>query len=321
MIIAFSYKKSQVKVPIQKKGGTMISPKALFYLIKRSFFGVHYPLGISFDITSRCNLHCKHCYFLTQNQKGELSDEQMLSLVQRLQKEYPYVMHAGWVGGEPLLRKELLTECAKLFPLNMIVTNGTIELPYIANGVFNVSVDGTKEYYERIRGTGIYDKVKEHADRKDIRVNVTCVLNSLNKECIEDLLEEWKSTQIQGISFSFYTPQKGARDPLHLNDNQKDLLIDKLIELKKEYNEFILNSRSVLKLMKSKEACGITLRCVAPKALLSIDANGIVKYPCVMGSNVDCSRCGCVVPFEIESVVRRRHFDSMRMVKKFYVGK
>jgi MoaA/NifB/PqqE/SkfB family radical SAM enzyme len=294
--------------------------KALYFLIKRSLFKVSFPLGISVDLTNRCNLRCKHCYFINQHQKEELSDEGVLARITELKKMYPSVMHAGWLGGEPLLRKELLIQCTQLFPLNLIVTNGTIVLPVISNSVFNVSVDGTREYYEKIRGRGVYDKVKENANRKDIRINIACVLNRLNSDCIEAFLKEWKNTFIQGISFSFYTPQKGVDDSLFLDGTRKDLLIDRLLDLKKEYGDFILNSSSVLKMMKSRTSSEITLRCMSPKALLSIDAKGNIKNPCVMGSATDCSRCGCVVPFEIESVIRRRHFDSMRMVKRFYTG-
>lgn len=294
--------------------------KSLFFLIKKSFFKVHFPLGISIDLTNRCNLRCKHCYFLNQNQTEELSDDQMLARIRELKKNYPFVLHAGWLGGEPLLRKELLVQCTQLFSLNMIVTNGTIELPVLPKSVFNVSVDGTREFYEAMRGAKVYDAVKKNADRDDIPVNVACVINRLNGNCIEAFVKEWKNTRVRGISFSFYTPHKGGDDSLCLSDTGKDIILDRLLNLKKEYGDFILNSRSVLKLMKSGTASEITSRCMYPKALVSVDAKGNIKSPCVMGSGIDCSRCGCVVPFEIESVVARRHFDSMRMVKKFYTG-
>lgn len=295
--------------------------KAFYFLMKRSLFKVHYPLGISVDLTNRCNLNCKHCYFHFQNQSEELDDEMMIARINEIMKNHPSVMHAGWLGGEPLLRKELLIRCTKLFKLNMIVTNGTFELPVLTNSVFNVSVDGTKKYYEEIRGAKVYDKVKENANRSDIKVNVACVLNSINSDCIEALLNEWKNTSIQGISFSFYTPRKGVNDTLCLNEIQRDMVIDRLMNLKKDYGDFILNSRSILNLMRSRTSSEITLRCMSPKAILSIDAKGNVKKPCVMGPEADCSKCGCVVPFEIESVVGRRQFDSMRTVKKFYTGK
>lgn len=294
--------------------------KPLFFLIKRSFFKVHFPLGISIDLTNRCNLRCKHCYFLNQNQTEEFSDEQMLARVRELKVNYPFVVHAAWIGGEPLLRKELLVHCTRLFSLNMIVTNGTIELPVLSKCVFNVSVDGTREFYEATRGAKVYDIVKKNADRDDIPVNIACVINKLNGNCIEAFVEEWKKTRVRGISFSFYTPQKGGDDSLCVSDTDRDLILERLLNLKKEYGDFILNSRSVLKLMKSGTASEITSHCMYPKALVSVDAKGNIKTPCVMGFNADCSRCGCVVPFEIESVVARRHFDSMRMVKKFYTG-
>lgn len=292
----------------------------LYFLIRRFFFKVDFPLGISVDLTNRCNLRCKHCYFLKQNQSTELGDEESLLRIQELKKNYPSVIHAAWLGGEPLLRKELLVQCVRLFPINMIVTNGTIELPVIKNGVFNVSVDGTRRYYESVRGTGVYDKVKDNANRNDIRINVTCVLNRLNSDCIEAFLDEWKNTHIQGISFSFYTPQRGIDDSLYLDGAQKDRIIDRILNLKKEYGNFIINSCSTLKLMKSTVSSEITTRCMAPRAFLSIDAKGKIKNPCVMGSEADCSRCGCVVPFEIESVLRKKHIDSILTVKKFYTG-
>ena len=292
-----------------------------FSLFRRLFSGIHYPLGISIDITNRCNLRCKHCYFLNQNQNEELSDNDLIEFVKDLKMRYPSVIHAGWIGGEPLLRKELLSKCVGLFKMNMIVTNGTIEIPKFKNSVFNVSVDGTKEFYEMIRGAKLYDKVKANADRDDIPVNVMCVLNKINCECIESFVEEWSLTRIQGISFSFYTPQKNCGDdPLLIPDNHKDILIDRLITLKEQYGDFIINSKSVLKLMKFRHSSKITRKCIAPKALFSFDAMGNKKLPCVLGSKVDCSKCGCVMPYEIESVVRRLHFDSIRMVKKYYTG-
>jgi hypothetical protein len=63
-------------------------------------------------------------------------------------------------------------EGMKLFPYNMVVTNGSLELPRWRNCVFNISVDGTKEPYEKIRGTGNYDEVKKNANRDDIHINI-----------------------------------------------------------------------------------------------------------------------------------------------------
>lgn len=148
--------------------------------MKNVIFGIKFPLAISIDVTNRCNLRCKHCYFFQQDYKSELSDEALLKKVKEIKTKYPSIVHASWVGGEPLLRKEVIEKGMRHFPFNMVVTNGTLELPKWKNCVFNVSVDGTKEYHEKIRGAGIYDKVKKHADRSDIHVNIACVLNKEN---------------------------------------------------------------------------------------------------------------------------------------------
>jgi Fe-coproporphyrin III synthase len=291
------------------------------FVIQKTFFKVHYPIGFSFDITNQCNLRCKHCYFLYHSAKTELQKSELLDNIKALKKKYPTAIHAAWIGGEPLLRADLLPECTALFPMNMVVTNGTIELPKLAKCIFNVSVDGTKRFYEKIRGADVYDKVKHHANRDDIHVNITCVLNKINSECLDQFVKEWKNTKVQGISFSFYTPQKGNEDDLYLSGAEKDIVIDHILALKKVYGDFILNSKSVLKSMRPANAPNVTQNCASPKAFISIDSRGDIKKPCVMGPTADCTRCGCVVPFEIDSVVNRRHFDSLRIIKKFYTGK
>ncbi len=290
------------------------------FILQKTFFRVHYPIGFSFDVTNRCNLRCKHCYFLYNNEKSELTEIELINKIHLLKTQFPSAIHAAWIGGEPLLRTDLLIECTKLFPMNMVVTNGTIELPTLTNCMFNVSVDGTKDYYEKIRGKN-YETVKKNADRDDIHVNITCVLNKINSQCIEPLVKEWKKTKIQGISFSFYTPQREIEDDLYLSGTERNSAIDRILKVKQTYGDFILNSKSVLLLMNSENSFTVTQQCASPKAFISIDSMGNIKRPCVMGATADCDRCGCIVPFQLESVVKRRHFDSLRLIKKFYTGK
>jgi hypothetical protein len=43
-----------------------------------------------------------------------------------------------------------------------------------------------------------------------------------------------------GISFSFYTPQRGVDDSLYLDGTQRDRIIERLLDLKRKYGSFIL---------------------------------------------------------------------------------
>lgn len=287
-----------------------------FYMLKSMLFGTKYPIGISIDVTYKCNLRCKHCYFLTQNYTDELNDVALLTRLNEIKRKYPTIIHASWVGGEPLLRKSLVEKGMKLFPFNMIVTNGTIELPNWKNCVFNVSVDGTKQYYEQIRGKGFYDLVKKNANRKDIKVNVACVLNKKNYHCIEDMLKEWKETSVGGVVFDFYTPIKTIKEDLWLNWEERDNIIRKLFFLKKKYGNFLLNPKPVLDLMLSKNSKNITKNCLLPKAVVCLDSMGNQKLPCVIGQKADCSKCGCIIPFFVESVIVRKQVKSLYSTKK-----
>lgn len=200
----------------------------------------------------------------------------------------------------------------------MVVTNGSLELPCWKKCVFNISIDGTKEYYEKIRGVGNYEKAKNNANRDDIHVNIACVLNKQNYYCIEDLLAEWRQTKIKGVNFDFYTPIAGIQDDLWLNWEERDAVILELIELKKKYGNFILNSKPILELMLSKNSKEATSDCLLPRASICLDPMGNRKLPCVIGNKADCFRCGCIVSFSMESIFKRKQIRSFLITKRLF---
>ncbi len=273
----------------------MVSLLDLGRIMQHPFVARRKPTTISIDVTNKCNLRCKHCYFYEQEQQPELSEEELLTLLKKLKSQFPLV-HASWIGGEPLLRKKVVEKGMRLFPFNMIVTNGTIELPYWKNCVFNVSVDGTRKYYEKVRGKH-YDKVKQNADRDDVKVHAVCVLSRLNVGCIEEMVKEWSRTKVRGVGFDFYTPIVGLNDNNWISWKERDKIIDRLFALKKEYGDFLLNSSTMLKLMRSNTAKEIVANCNSKDIVYSIDPSGNRKLPCVIGEKADCTRCGCVVPY------------------------
>lgn len=124
------------------------------------------PFQVSLDITNRCNLRCKHCYNASGENyiaaSDELTDLEVLKLATDIAAMKP--MNFCFCGGEPLLRKDLLMEAAKILKSGCrfvsMVTNGylvtsDIAQSIVASGVerLQVSIDGARpETHERLRG-------------------------------------------------------------------------------------------------------------------------------------------------------------------------
>lgn len=45
----------------------MVKTYVFYDIFKVLIKGIPKPVGVSIDITNRCNLKCKHCYFWRQN--------------------------------------------------------------------------------------------------------------------------------------------------------------------------------------------------------------------------------------------------------------
>lgn len=272
----------------------LLLPRALFLTVglPKNSFG-------SIDLTNRCNLRCKHCYFFEQENPEELSDEMWMKRLEALSRGAFRTYAMTWVGGEPLLRKDLLAKGIKLFNHNLIVTNGLIQLPDWPEVYFHVSLDGDRQAHEKQRNQeGIYEKIKRNADRPDLDVSMVYCISSLNAHCVEKVLEEWREVGVRGFLFSFYTPMGPGPDPLFPGWEVRDQLADRLIELKRTtYGSFIENEPEVLRLMKSGNSKKVTDRCQFASKGFALDPLGNRKPKCMMGELADCDRCGCIVPF------------------------
>jgi sulfatase maturation enzyme AslB (radical SAM superfamily) len=229
-------------------------------------------------------------------------------------------VHATWIGGEPLLRKDLVERGMKLFPFNMIITNGTVSLPDWENCCFNVSVDGTKEYHAKVRGNN-YDLIKRNIARSKSKVNLICVLSRLNADCIEDMVEEWSQTRVRGIVFDFYTPGKQDSNQICLTPSERDEVLERIKKLKLKYDNFIIPSFDLLNLMESQNARKVTSHCRMQRDVISLDASGNRILPCVMGKDADCSRCGCMIPFtRFDTPLSKkpqRYMDLLKMYSQY----
>lgn len=267
-----------------------------------------YAIG-SIDVTNRCNLRCEHCYFFAEDHDNEkeLSIEAWVAKLEEMKAAGHPMMLCTWVGGEPMMRKNLIEVGRKYFKHNTIVTNGTVELPDWDNCSWVISIDGTEEAFSKMRAPGIYQKIKRNVlNHPELKIQISCVLTSITAGCIEDLVKEWGPIARGGIIFDFFTPVTNLDEALWLNWNERDRLIDQILALKKKYPGTINMLDSTLDLMKSNKARRVTDNCEFRLRAFALAPTGETKGKCMMGDNADCDRCGCVVPFHMATLSNRR---------------
>lgn len=252
------------------------------------------PIYGSADIINVCNLHCTHCYWwLNRKENEELTVSQWSDIIRdKFKKQHVFIVTL--VGGEPTLRPDVIELFVKEFPKRAcIVTNGTLPLKKYDDLYFYwISIDGTEEIHDKIRGKGAYASTKrnvmEYIEKnggkawKDIWITMT--INSVNHHTVRKVVEEWHGHSNK-IGFQFHTPFARG-DPLFMPFGpERTRLVDDIISMKKEFKDYIINPTKQLELMKrSWGGVGTTPVDCPTWAILSVDHMGREKMPCCIGS-------------------------------------
>jgi len=130
------------------------------------------PFEVVVNLTNRCNQLCVFCYNSSGAGCQEMRDEQVLALIGELQTLKPF--NVCFSGGEPLLRQQLLLECATLLSeqgvrlslaTNGMLLTGSLAERLIDSGVEDIQISldaATAEVHDRIRGrAGAFDSAVE----------------------------------------------------------------------------------------------------------------------------------------------------------------
>lgn len=123
------------------------------------------PKGIIWMLTARCNLRCKHCYSTMYEKERELDTATVLRILSEAAKVG--VEFVNITGGEPLLRKDLLTILREGRELGLgisIFSNLSLMNELWADELYRLeipvytSMDGPeREVHERLRGPKSWD--------------------------------------------------------------------------------------------------------------------------------------------------------------------
>lgn len=271
------------------------------------------------DVTDRCNLRCKHCFYYREDHDSEEMDgEAFLAGLRTLQQRHK-IRSMGWCGGEPLFRPDIIEQGVELFEMNQLFTNGTLPIPSIPGLIPFVSLDGTRSLHDEVRGKGNYDRTLNNVAGTSAELVIfQATFHRLNESCLEEMVRELSQIEkpATALLVLLFTPLKsyqrvksyihtGTQETtLDFSWEERDRFLDRLLAIKQQYPQYLLNSEVTLEMMKSANAHEAISRCNMPKRTLTLDLKLDRKLPCVLGADVDCSKCGCPFPFEQEA--RRR---------------
>jgi len=131
-------------------------------------------------ITRRCNLTCKHCY-LGKGRTQDLKPDDFKSLVDQFEKMQGLKLMIS--GGEPLLHPEIETILGIAASRRLrivLLSNATLidkKMAQMLSGYVHevqVSIDGTKQSHDRIRGSGNFKKaMKGIRNLQDVGIDVS----------------------------------------------------------------------------------------------------------------------------------------------------
>jgi MoaA/NifB/PqqE/SkfB family radical SAM enzyme len=281
---------------------------------------VKYPAAMV-NVTNRCNLSCQHCFIYRDGNpnaapisaRDEVSDAEMLDSLASLRDRHGFTSML-WMGGEPLLRRDLLVAGVRLFARNTITTNGTIPLVDLGPGVlYVVSIDGPEDLNDAIRGRGTYRKVIRNLHRLPLpfssRVQVQCVVTRRNQHRLEELVLALRETPVGWMTFSFYVPgaNESGGDAWDTNE-ERGMAVREVMRLRTRHPGFVRNSQRSLELMLPPECTRVTDACPARDFLLPLwlDGDHFSTPFCCYGNDVDCDRCGAWAVFHIAAMLESR---------------
>ncbi len=160
------------------------------------------PLKVFIEVTSQCNMTCKHCLNDSNNagKETDISIDEWIIILNELSRIG--VFEIKFTGGEPFYREDFMSIVKKAIELGFVVTiatNGSLITKSIAKDLskmplkaVRISLDGPEEINDYIRGAGSFKKALHGfhlLKANNVNTGFSMTLNSYNYSYIEETLQ------------------------------------------------------------------------------------------------------------------------------------
>lgn len=248
---------------------------------------------MQWHIIHRCNLRCSHCY--QEDYGSELpfdALEKLFCQYIRFCDKYAFRGHINFTGGEPLLSEnlfplmELCDENGITFGL---LTNGTLIDKSVAERLsryrglsfVQVSIDGTEQTHDSVRGNGNFKKAFEGLrliGDAGIQTMAAFTCHKRNYTELKDVIRIVRRNKIDRFWADRLIPMGSSREDVLSTEEYRDIIRI----LTKEHNRKRLFSNTDVHLNRSLqflEGGNCFYQCAAGKTLLTLLADGML-LPC-----------------------------------------
>jgi SynChlorMet cassette radical SAM/SPASM protein ScmE len=280
------------------------------------------PRKLDIDITARCNLRCRYCYFFnnTAVDYRDLPSEEWLTFFDELGKLG--VMDVTLAGGEPFIREDLTILLEGIVRNRMrfaLLSNGALiddaMAAFIARtgrcDYVQVSVDGScAAVHDTCRGQGAFDGAVRGIrtlSRHKVRVGVRVTVHRHNLDDLENiarfLLDELGLPSFSTNSAGYLGTCRLNADDVMLTVAERQSAMATLLRLAEKYPNRIaanagpLSEGRVFRQMEEARAQGAPAfpnrgrltACGCPSSKISVRADGAV-VPCNMLAHIVLGR-------------------------------
>jgi radical SAM protein with 4Fe4S-binding SPASM domain len=289
------------------------------------------PLRVTWDLTTRCNLSCRHCYNASHYKANTIPPHILHMVADKLASSGIFFITLS--GGEPLMEPEIwnIITIFKEKKKNVtLVTNGTLITEKIARKIkgagidsVQISIDGLRETHDYLRrAKGCFDKslhALEFLLNEKVFVTVNMTVSQRNVEEVPLLLNHLLTMGVHRFRATRLVTmgRSETSDIKTLTKEQTKSLTEYLLEKRLEYKDKIqiVPDECMSFLGEKIHDYGLTWSgCPAGITECAVDSAGIV-YPCVFLSYEEFGM-GSLLDSDFDEIWRSEPFQKFRKIER-----